>query len=213
MSHSHTTSKLPNSPLGAGGHQEYTVTVYTENQVGLLNRIAIIFSRRKINIESLNTSPTEVDSVHRFTIVINETEEVVRKVCRQIEKQVEVLKAYYNTSDEIIWQEMALYKVPTDIIASEVKVERLLREHGAHAVVIRKDYTVFQVSGHREETDNLIKVLEPYGLIEFVRSARVAIIKNSKGFHEKLKEFEAVAPGAEVIENEYLNEAETVFSM
>lgn len=213
MSHSHTNSKLQSSPLGAGGHQEFTVTVYTENQVGLLNRIAIIFSRRKINIESLNTSPTEVESVHRFTIVITETEDVVRKLCRQIEKQVEVLKAYYNTNDEIVWQEMALYKVPTDIIAAEVKVERLLREHGAHTVVIRKDYTVFQVSGHREETENLVKVLEPYGLIEFVRSARVAIIKNSNGFHEKLKEFEALAPGEEAIENEYLNEGEAVFSM
>src|SRR5690348_14286228 len=119
--------------------QEYTITVYTENQVGLLNRIAIIFSRRKINIESLNTSPSEVESVHRFTIVTNETEDVVRKLCRQIEKQVEVLKAYYNTSDEIVWQEMALYKVSTDEIASKVKVERLLRQYGARAVVIRHD--------------------------------------------------------------------------
>jgi len=193
--------------------QEYTITVYTENQVGLLNRIAIIFSRRKINIDSLNTSPTEVESVHRFTIVINETEEVVKKLCRQIEKQVEVLKAYYNTPDEIIWQEMALYKVPTDVIASEVKVERLLRQFGANTVVIRKDYTVFQVSGHREETDNLIQFLEPYGLIEFVRSARIAIIKDSKGFHEKLKDFEAFMPGDEVVENEYLNEGQEVFSM
>ncbi len=213
MSHSQQVNKLQNSPLGAGGHQEYTITVYTENQVGLLNRIAIIFSRRKINIDSLNTSPTEVDSVHRFTIVVNETEEVIKKLCRQIEKQVEVLKAYYNNNEEIIWQEMALYKVPTAIIASEVKVERLLRQHGANTVVIRNDYTVFQVTGHREETENLVKVLEPYGLIEFVRSARVAIIKNSKGFHEKLKEFEAITPGEEVIENEYLNEGEAVFSM
>jgi len=193
--------------------QEYTITVYTENQVGLLNRIAIIFSRRKINVDSLNTSPTEVDGVHRFTIVIEESEEVVIKLCRQIEKQVEVLKAYYNTNDEIIWQELALYKVPTDIIAEEVKVERLLREHGANAVVIRKDYTVFQVSGHREETDNLIKVLEPYGLIEFVRSARVAIIKNSNGFHEKLKEFEEREPSEEVFENEYLNKGQNIFTM
>lgn len=193
--------------------QEYTITVYTENQIGLLNRIAIIFSRRKINIESLNTSPSEVDSVHRFTIVINETEDVVRKVCRQIEKQVEVLKAYYNTQDEIVWQELALYKVPTEVIAEEVKVERLLREHGAKAVVIRKDYTVFEVAGHREETDNLIRVLEPYGLIEFVRSARVAIIKASDGFHEKLKEFEYHQPGEDTAENEYLNENEKVFSM
>jgi len=193
--------------------QEFTITVYTENQVGLLNRIAIIFSRRKINIESLNTSPSEVDSVHRFTIVINEVEDVVRKLCRQIEKQVEVLKAYYNTVDEIVWQELALYKVSTDEIAEKVKVERLLRQYGARAVVIRKDYTVFETTGHREETDALVKVLEPYGLIEFVRSARVAIIKTSTGFHEKLKEFERRQPGEEAVENEFLDKKEEVFSM
>src|SRR5829696_4910484 len=192
--------------------QEFTITVYTENQVGLLNRIAIIFSRRKINIESLNTSPSEVDSVHRFTIVINEVEDVVRKLCRQIEKQVEVLKAYFNTLDEIVWQELALYKVPTNEIAEKVKVERLLREYGARAVVIRKDYTIFETTGQREETDKLVDVLEPYGLIEFVRSARVAIIKSSNGFHEKLKEFEAMAPSELPAENEYLNQKDEVFT-
>lgn len=174
--------------------QEFTITTYTENQVGLLNRIAIIFSRRKVNIESLNTSPSEVEGIHRFTIVVNETEAMVRKIARQIEKQVEVLRAFYNTPDEIVWQEMALYKVPTDEITEKVKVERLLREFGARAVVIRKDYTVFETTGHREETDALIHALEPYGLIEFVRSARVAIIKASRGFHDLLKEFETVNP-------------------
>jgi acetolactate synthase-1/3 small subunit len=192
---------------------EYTITVYTENQIGLINRIAILFSRRKINIESLNTSPSEVEGIHRFTIVINETEEVVRKLCRQLEKQVEILKSYYNTNEEIIWQELALYKVPTDEIAEKVKVERLLREYGARAVVIRKDYTVFETTGQREETDRLVEVLAPLGLIEFVRSARVAIIKDSKGFHEKLKEFELTEPGEEVVENEFLNDQDKVFSM
>jgi acetolactate synthase-1/3 small subunit len=100
---------------------------------------------------------------------------------------------------------MALYKVPTDVIAEKVKVERLLRQYGARAVVIRKDYTVFEATGHREETEKLIEVLAPYGLIEFVRSARIAIIKESKGFHEKLREFEETQPGEEVIENEYLS--------
>ena len=192
---------------------EYTITVYTENQIGLINRIAILFSRRKINIESLNTSPSEVEGIHRFTIVINETEEVVRKLCRQLEKQVDILKAYFNTNDQIIWQELALYKVPTDEIAEKVKVERLLREYGARAVVIRKDYTVFETTGQREEIDRLVEVLEPYGLIEFVRSARVAIIKDSAGFHEKLKEFELTEPGEEVVENQFLNEQDKVFSM
>ena len=193
--------------------QEFTITVYTENHIGLLVRIATIFSRRKINIESLNTSPSEAEGIHRFTIVIVETEDVVRKLARQIEKQVEVLKAYYNTNDEIVWQELALYKVPTDEIAEKVKVERLLREYGARAVVIRKDYTIFETSGHREETEKLIEVLAPYGLIEFVRSARVAIIKESKGFHEKLKEFEETEPAEELVENEFLNRQDEVFTV
>ncbi len=126
---------------------------------------------------------------------------------------MEVLKVYFNTNEDVIWQEMALYKVPTDIIADKVSVERLLRENGARAVVIRKDYTVFETTGHREETDNLIKVLQPFGLIEFVRSARIAIIKDSDGFNRKLREFERAEPGEEVIENEYLNLREKVFTM
>ncbi len=206
-------SPIGGSRKGALSKQEFTITVYTENQVGLLNRIAIIFSRRKINIESLNTSPSEVGGIHRFTIVINEYEDVMKKLVRQIEKQVEVLKVYYNTSDEIVWQELALYKVPTDEIAEKVKVERLLRQYGARAVVIRKDYTIFETTGHREETDGLVEVLEPFGLIEFVRSARIAIIKSSKGIHDKVKEMEAREPSEEVIENEYLNQQEEVFTM
>lgn len=193
--------------------QEYTITVYTENQVGLLNRIAIMFSRRKINIESLNTSPSEIEGIHRFTIVVNETEEVLRKLIRQIEKQVDILKAEFSTNEEVIYQELALYKVPTPVIAEKAKVERLLREYGARAVVIRMDYTVFETSGHREEINKLLAALEPYGLMEFVRSGRVAIIKASKGFHEKLKEFEQRDHSEEVAENEYLGQQEKVFTM
>lgn len=193
--------------------QEYTITVYTENQIGLINKIAIIFTRRKINIESLNTSPSEVEGIHRFTIVINETEEVVRKLCRQIEKLLDVLKVDFNTDDEIIWQEMALYKVSADVIAEKVKVERLLREQGARAVVIRKDFIIFECTGQREEINNLIKTLEPYGLLEFVRSARIAIIKKSDGFHSKVKEFEYRVPSEALVENEFLDQNESVFSM
>lgn len=166
------------------------MTVYTEDQVGLLNRLAILFSRRKINIESLNTSPSEVAGIHRFTIVIRETEDMARKLARQMEKQVFVLRAFYHGDDEVVWQEMALYKVPTRAIAEKVVVERLLREHGARVVVLRNDYTVFETTGRREETDKLLRLLEPFGLIEFVRSARIAIIKASEGFHALLQEFE-----------------------
>ncbi|MFC7524526.1 acetolactate synthase small subunit [Parapedobacter sp. GCM10030251] len=193
--------------------QEYTITLYTENSIGMIGRISTIFSRRKINIESLNTSPSEAEGIHRFTIVIHETEDVVRKLCRQIEKQVEVLKAYYNTNDEVIWQEQALYKVPTSIVTEKAPVERLLRQFGASAVVIRNDYTVFETAGHREEIDALTEALAEYNLIEFVRSARIAIIKDSEGFHKKLKEFEEMEPAEEIVENRYLNKQDKVFTM
>jgi acetolactate synthase-1/3 small subunit len=162
----------------------------------------------------MNTSPSEIPGIHRFTIVINESEDVVLKLVRQIEKQVEVLKARFNTNDEIIWQELALYKVSTEQIAEKVKVERLLREYGARAVVIRKDFVIFEVSGHREETERLVKFFEPYGLIEFVRTARVAITKNTLGFHQTLKEFEKKQPApGDVVENKYLDKQEEVFTM
>jgi|SRR5690554_121433 len=192
--------------------QEFTLTIYTENKVGIIGRIAIQFSRKKINIESVTGAPSEVSGIFRFTLVINESEEVVRKVCRQLEKQVDILKAYYNTNDEIVWQEQALFKVPTSEIAEKASVERLLRQYGARAVVIRNDYTIFETSGHSEEINGLTKALGKFGLIEFVRSGRIAIIKASEGFHKKLKEFENEEV-SEMVENEFLDKQDRIFTM
>jgi acetolactate synthase-1/3 small subunit len=193
--------------------QEFTLTVYTENQVGLLNRIAIMFSRRKINLESLNTSPSEIDNIHRFTIVVEETEVVVKNLARQMEKMVDVFKVNYNTNDEIIWQQIALYKVPTAVIMKEVKVERLLRKYGARTVVIREDYTVFETTGQDEEIDNLLKELDKYGLIEFVKSSRIAIIKSSEGVHKRVLNMEINDPTQKPINNEFLNHKSMIFQM
>lgn len=193
--------------------QEYTLTIYTENKVGIIGRIVILFSRKKINIESISGSPSEVSGIFRFTILVNESEEVVRKVCRQLEKQVDILKAYFNTNSEIIWQEQALFKVATAKVTEEADVERLARIYGARAVVIRNDYTVFETSGHSEDIDKLTEALGNFGLIEFVRSGRIAIIKNSEGFHKKLTEFESEEPTQEVIENEFLDKQDKIFTM
>ena len=135
--------------------KEFTITVFTENQVGIISKIATMFSRRKISLESFNTSPTEFENIYRFTIVLNEREAFVDTLVKQIAKIVEVLAAYYNTEDEIIWQQLALYKLPTEKISKEVKVERLLRNHGAQVVVIRNDYTVFAVTGQEKEIEKL----------------------------------------------------------
>jgi acetolactate synthase-1/3 small subunit len=193
--------------------QEYTLTIYTENQVGLINKIAIMFSRRKISLESLNTSPSEIENIYRFTLVVRETEAVVKNLVRQLEKIVDVFKVYYNTNDEIIWQQIALYKVPTTVIMKEVKVERLLREFGAKAVVIREDYTVFETTGQDDEVNNLLKELDQYGLIEFVRSSRIAIIKSSEGIHKQVLDMERNDPRKKAINNEFLNHKSIIFEM
>ncbi len=193
--------------------EEYTLSIYTENQVGLINKIATMFSRRKINLESLNTSPSEIKNIYRFTLVVIETETVVRNLVRQLEKIVDVMKVFYNTNDEIIWQQMALYKVPTSVIMKEVKVERLLREYGAKAVVIREDYTVFEATGQREEINKLAKEFDKYGLIEFVRSSRIAIIKSSEGVHQRVLDMEKNDPTNKPIFNEFLNHKSKIFQM
>jgi acetolactate synthase-1/3 small subunit len=193
--------------------EEHTLSVYSENMVGLLNKISIIFSRRKINVESVNTSPSEIENIYRFTIVVNETPEVVKNLVRQIEKIVDVFKVFCNTNDEIIYQQMALYKVPTSVIMKDVKVERLLREYGANTVVIREDYTVFEVTGQKEEINNLLKELDKYGLIEFVRSSRIAIIKSSEGVHKKVLNMEKNDPRKSPINNEFLSLKSKIFQM
>ena len=90
---------------------KYTVSIYTENSVGLLNRISAIFQKRHINIESFNSSITEIEDVQRWTILVNTSETKIKKIVGQINKQIEVIKSYYQTDEETIYQESCLFKI------------------------------------------------------------------------------------------------------
>jgi acetolactate synthase I/III small subunit len=169
--------------------KEFTVNVFSENFIGLLNRLTIIFTRRKINIESLTVSESHIKGIHCFTIVIKSNEATVKKVVQQIEKVVEVLKAFYYTTDQIIYQEIALYKVPTAALTSG-SIENLIREYSARILEITPDYTVIEKTGHKDETTSLMKKLKQYGLLEFIRSGRVAITKPMKELTVHLQERE-----------------------
>ena len=192
--------------------QEFTLSIYTENHVGLINKIATMFTRRKISIHSLNTSPSEIDNIYRFTLVVIESAAVVQNLVKQIEKLVDVFKVFCNTMEEIIWQEMALYKVPTQTIMKDIKVERVLREFGAKAVVIREDYTIFEVTGQDDEINKFLNFLHNYNLKEFVKSARIAIIRANEGVHKKVIEMDANDPTKDPINNEFLSKKTMVFN-
>jgi acetolactate synthase-1/3 small subunit len=170
--------------------KEFTLSVLTENKAGLLNHITIIFTRRKLNISSLNVSTSEAAGVSRFTIVATATREKIEKIVRQLRKLVDVLGAFVYEPDEIYYQEIALYKVPTEVFLKGEKIEKLVRENGARILVIEKEFIVLEKTGHKKDTHDLYKKLEPYGLLEFVRSGRVAISKSTRKTEAYIKELE-----------------------
>lgn len=170
--------------------KRFTISVFTEDIVGLLNRVTIIFTRRKINIESIAASESEVESIHRYTIVITEDEELVKKVVLQLEKQVEVVKAVYHEDSEIVYQEIALYKIPTEALVAGGKAEKIVRKHYARVLSVETNFSVIEKTGHKEETQALFDELEPFGLLEFVRSGRVAITKPMRTLRSIVSELE-----------------------
>jgi len=167
--------------------QLYTISIYTENNIGILNRLSAIFLKRHINIESMTVSKSEIENVHRFTFVVNMSEISIRKIIGQLQKQIEVIRAYYHTEDEIIYHETALFKISTEHLYDE-KIQDKLKFRRAHIIAITENYFVIEASGLKEDIDRMYDKLKPYGLLQFVRSGRIAITKPRMAISELLLE-------------------------
>jgi acetolactate synthase I/III small subunit len=167
----------------------YTISVFTENVVGMLNRITIIFTRRHLNIESITASESEVKDVYRYTIVVKTIPDQVKKVIGQIEKLTEVLKAFYHEDSEIVHQEIALYKIKT-VELSNSDAERVIRENHARILTVDKNFLIIEKTGHLTEINDLFEKLKPYGILEFACSGRVAVTKPMKELSIYLQELE-----------------------
>jgi len=168
----------------------FTISVLTENKSGMLNAVTIIFSRRKMNIEALNVSETEVAGVSRITIVIKSAFARAEQVVKQIEKLIDVLGAFLYREAEMYYQEIAMFKMSTKEFLNNNTIERLVRNNGARILVIEKEHIIIEKSGHRKEIRELREKLEPFGLLEYVRSGRIAISKSKRKTHAFLKELE-----------------------
>lgn len=156
----------------------YTVIIFSENTVGLLNQITIIFTRRQLNIETLSVSPSAIKGIHKFTITTFTDEETIAKVVKQIDKRVDILKAFYNTDDDLVFQEIALYKLSTELFLKMGTIEALIRKYNVHILEINTDFVVLEKSGHYDETQELFEELsKSIGVLQFIRSGRVAITK------------------------------------
>jgi acetolactate synthase-1/3 small subunit len=170
--------------------ETFTLTVFSENRSGLLSRIVGLITRRKINIDTLTVSKSSIEGIHRFTIVLEEDELIVEKVVAQIDKQVDVLKAFYYRDEEIVYQEIALYKVPAEAMYNSNEVEKLIRRHNARILAIEPEYIVVEKTGHQHETEALLEDFRKIGIYEFVRSGRVAVVKPMERLNNYLKNLE-----------------------
>jgi len=169
--------------------KQFTVSVYTENNIGLLNRISAIFQRRHINIESINSSASEIEGVTRWTILVNMTEDQMKKIIGQIEKQVEVIKAYYHTDEETIYQESCMFKIKSDLLFDERQIQNIIKESNARIVTVNKEFFVLEKSGRKSEVELLYRELSAFGIMQFVRSGRIAVTKDEMKITEMLAAF------------------------
>ena len=142
---------------------KYTVSIYTENSVGLLNRISAIFQRRHINIESFNSSMTEIENVQRWTILVITSETFIKKIVGQINRQVEVIQSYYHTDEETIYQESCLFKIKSSLLFDDRQIQNIIKESNAIIVTVNPEFFVIEKSGRTHELDELYEKLNKYG--------------------------------------------------
>jgi len=170
--------------------QEFTISLFTEDHIGILGQITIILTRRQINIDSITASESAVKGAQLLTIVVKTTPEMIQKVARQMEKLVDVLKVFVHTSEQIIYQEIALYKVSTKGLMSGNIIDQVVRAHHARILEVSPEYIVLEKTGHKTEITELLSQLEPFGVLQFARSGRVAITKQVKELNSYLKDMD-----------------------
>ena len=174
----------------------YTIIVHSENIAGLLNQVTAVFTRRQINIESLNVSASSIKGIHKYTITAWTDKDTVEKVTKEITKKIEVLQAHYFTDSEIYQHEIALYKLTTSVLEQNPAVSKVIRRHNARIVEVNPVFSIVEKNGMSEEITALYEELSPLQcLLQFVRSGRIAITTgNIERVSEYLAQRQAQAP-------------------
>ena len=157
----------------------YTLLVYSENVAGILNQITAVFTRRQMNIESLNVSASSIKGIHKYTITVWCALDEIAKITKQIEKKIDVIKADYYTDDEIFIHEVGLYKISTPILLDNPEVSRTIRKHDARMMEVNPTYSTVLLAGLTEDVTDLYRCLDSFGcLLQYTRSGRIAVTRS-----------------------------------
>ncbi len=165
----------------------YTILIYSENIAGLLSLISAVFTRRQVNIESLNVCASSIPGVHKYTITCNCTEEMAQMLTKQIEKKIDVIQANYFTDDEVYFSETSLLKISTPVLLEDHDVSKIVRQHGARIIEVNPTYATVQKTGMTEEIFSLYHGLKEHGaVLQFTHCGRICITKSPT---ERLDEY------------------------
>ena len=180
-------TKHPSLREGLGGLKLYTMLVYSENVAGILNQITAVFTRRQVNIESLNVSASSIPGVHKYTITAWSDEDQIIKITRQIEKKIDVVKANYFTDDQLFIRETGLYKLSTEKVMENPEISRTVRRHGASIIEVNPTYVIVMMYGVTEQIISLYRELDAFGcVLQYTRSGRIAV---TRGMQEQVSQF------------------------
>ena len=165
----------------------YTIIVHSENIAGILNQITAVFTRRQINIESLNVSASSIKGVHKYTITCWTTPDVIDKVVTQIEKKIDVIQAHYFTDKEIFQREVAMYKVATPEFQANPEASKVIRRYSANIVEVNPTFSIVEMVGMSDDITSLYQELKQLNcVLQFVRSGRIAV---STSCFERVNEY------------------------
>ena len=184
----HTPAPAPTEKQPAGNDTKlFTIIVFSENLAGVLNSVTNVFTRRQLNIETLNASASAYEHIHRYTITTYTDERTIRTVVKQLEKKIDVLHAQYFTNDEIFIMDQALYKIATAKLVENREISKAIRLHDGKIVEVNSTYAIVSKEGLPEETVALYEKLKNFGcLLQYVSSGVVAV---TKSLREPLAEF------------------------
>ena len=165
----------------------YTLLVYSENVAGILNQITAVFTRRQVNIESLNVSASSIEGVHKYTITAWSDEDQIIKITKQIEKKIDVVKANYFTDEQLFIRETGLYKLSTDEVMGNSEISRTIRHYGASIIEVNPTYVIVMMYGVTEQIVALYRELDAFHcVLQYTRSGRIAV---TRGKQEQVSQF------------------------
>lgn len=165
--------------LSHDGLTLYTLIVYSENFAGILNQITAVFTRRQVNIESLNVCASSTPGVHKYTITCYCKQEMAEMLTKQIEKKVDVLQANCFIDDEIFILETSLLKLSTPMVLANKDISCIVRQYDSRIVEVNPTYTIVENTGITKDVIELFTKLDALGcVLQFVRTGRIAVTKS-----------------------------------